>query len=326
MAGQILNGIDSVNILAVRRRRGWVSNGASQVCVIFNPASGKGRAEKRIAEVRDRLGSRVDLQPTQGPGHAEKLALEAAQQGYGIVAAAGGDGTVHEVANGILRSERLETALAVLPVGSANDYAHSIAHGACWETTEAERRVDVGLVRAAGGRERYFVNGLGLGFNGAVTLESRQLRRLQGVALYGVALLRALWRHYRCPMTLVHFDETIRHVPTLAVSVALGRREGNFVLAPKACLDDGLFDYLHAGAISRWELFRNVPGMITGNIPADNPSLWLGRCRHVDVQCDAPLIVHVDGEFFCLPEDQVRGIAIELLPRRLRICTNLLTS
>src|SRR6202011_5089519 len=111
---------------------------------------------------------------------------------------------------------------------------------------------------------RYFVNGLGLGFNGAVTMESRRIRKLQGVLLYGLAMLRALCYHYTSPVMSVSIDADERKLPTLALTVALGKREGNFVVAPNAIVDDGLFDFLHAGALRRWELLSRVPGMITG--------------------------------------------------------------
>jgi len=99
--------------------------------------------------------------------------------------------------------------------------------------TDADiRHVDVGVVRDEKGRERYFVNTLGLGFSGAVALESRRIRRLQGLMLYGLAFLRALVFRYACPTMEVFFDDVKRTAPTLSLTVAIGRREGSFVVAP----------------------------------------------------------------------------------------------
>jgi len=300
---------------------------AADVCVIYNPTAGRGRAPRRLDKLRSALGSRADFQATQGPGHAEELAFKAARDGFSVVAAAGGDGTVHEVANGILRAGKPEVALAVLPVGSANDYAHSLGLDSDWWLKFGEaktaRPVDAGIVHSAAGRERYFVNGLGLGFNGAVTLESRRIRRLRGVFLYGLALLRALYHHYTCPDMTITIDGSVRQTPTLALTVAIGRREGNFVLAPHALVDDGLFDYLHAGCVGRWELLRHVPAMITGDLPTDHPAIWTGRCRHVGVQSETPLTVHLDGELFSRPEDSVRDLEIRILPAALKVITQL---
>src|SRR5262249_18336689 len=139
------------------------------------------------------------------------------------------------------------------------------------------RQVDVGLVRDAAGRERYFVNSLGLGLNGAVTLESRRIRRLQGLALYGLATLPALWYHSACPVMAFTIDGEAWQVPTLLLSVGLGRREGGFVLAPQAQLDDGLFDYLHVGTMSRLEVLRFLPRVASAGPPTDHPRVRIGR-------------------------------------------------
>jgi diacylglycerol kinase family enzyme len=274
--------------------------------------------------LRSVLGSGADFRLTEGPGHAEELALKAACGGYAVVGAAGGDGTVHEVANGLLAANRPGVRLAVYPVGSANDYAHALGLTPEWwlhaGPTPRTRLVDVGLVQDNRGRRRYFINGLGLGFNGAVTLESRRIRRLRGVFLYGVAMLRALRRHFRSPVMSITIDGSVRRVATLALSVAIGRREGNFVVAPDAEVDDGWFDYLHAGAVSRWDLLCRVPQMITGGLRADHPLLWTGRCRDVRVQSESPLTVHLDGEMFCRPEDGLQELEIRILHRALEVC------
>src|SRR5438477_10276529 len=159
----------------------------ANVCVIYNPAAGKGRGVQRLNKLRRVLGARAAFRPTDREGHAEDLALSAAQEGFPIVAAAGGDGTAHEVANGILRSGCHEVTFAVIPVGSANDYAYSLGLDGDWwlrrDERVAARPLDVGLVQS-GPRSRYFINGLGLGFNGAVTLEARKITHLQGLTLY----------------------------------------------------------------------------------------------------------------------------------------------
>jgi diacylglycerol kinase family enzyme len=294
-----------------------------ELCVIFNPAAGRGRAGARLEKLRRDWGSHVEFQPTSHPGHADALAERAAQRGFTIVAAAGGDGTVHEVTNGILRANRPEVDFAVIPIGSANDYAHSLA----WNFPErngAVHSVDVGRVQAANGRERFFVCCLGLGLNGAVTLESRRIRRLQGLALYGLATLRALWYHYGCPdMELAFDDQPPVRLPTLMLSVLVARREGGFVMAPEARLDDGWLDYVHSGALSRLEVLRFLPRLALSGPPSDHPKVRLGRCRRVRLRSSAPLIVHVDGEFFCRPEDRIQDLDIEILPAALRVRTRL---
>ena len=247
-----------------------------ELCVIFNPAAGRRRAAGRLSRLRHQWGTRADFWPTRHAGHAEELAIQASHAGFAVVTAAGGDGTVHEVANGLLRAGRSEVIFGVAPIGSANDYAYSLGHDGS-PAPAGVRAVDVGAVRDATGRQRYFVCCLGLGLNGAVTLESRRIKRLQGLALYGLATLRAVWYHHAFPMmTLTVDDEPPRSAPTLMLSVLLGQREGGFVLAPEARLDDGLFDYVLAGALSRWEVLRYLPRLAHGGPPKDHPKVRLG--------------------------------------------------
>lgn len=295
---------------------------AADLCVIFNPAAGRRRLDEHLERFRRVFGTGIAPLPTQRAGHAEELAFDAARAGCRVVAAAGGDGTVHEVANGLLRADRPEVVLHVLPMGSANDYAHCLNR----ERTNGHpasgvRRVDVGLARGGDGRQRYFINGLGLGFNGAVTLESRKIRHVRGLPLYSLAMLRAMCYQFRCPPLSVSFDGVERQAPTLALTVNLGTREGNFVLAPDAKLDDGLFDYVQAGALKRWEILRFLPSIMASGLPDGHPQIWKGRCRHVSIRAESPLTVHLDGEFFCLPKENVRAIDVTLLPLALAVET-----
>jgi len=295
----------------------------ADICVIFNPRSGRDRARQRMRKLHELLGARAVFRPTERPGHGEELALEAAKQGFATVAAAGGDGTVHEVANGILRARRPEVVLEIYPVGSANDYAHTLGLDPEWrlraDPSIEARAVDVGMVSSPDGRRRHFVNGLGLGINGIVNLEARRIRRLQGLALYGMALLRTMCFRYVYPPMTVTLDGQERRVNTLALTLAIGRREGNFVLAPDAVIDDGWFDYLHAGPLPRWELIWNLPGMISGRLPTDHPKLWRGRCQHVTVVSEEPLPFHIDGELFSEPKKAVHTLDIQILPGALRV-------
>jgi diacylglycerol kinase family enzyme len=230
------------------------------------------------------------------------------------------------VANGLLRADKPDVAFAVFPLGSANDYAFCLGLNSTGQTTEPSgggiRYVDVGQVQAETGKDRFFVNTLGLGFSGLVSVESRRIRWLQGLPLYGLAFLRTLCFHFACPQMTVTFDGQTRIAPTLSLTVAIGKREGSLVVARDAVIDDGLFDYLQAGGLSRWELIRYLPSLAGGGeLPRNHPQIWQGRCREVDLESEAPLTVHLDGEFFALPEDPIRKLQIRIFPGRLKVLT-----
>jgi diacylglycerol kinase family enzyme len=292
-------------------------------CVIYNPAAGRGRAERLLKEFLAHPGVHGDLRPTSAPGHAEELAREAADQGFARVVAAGGDGTVHEVANGVLRSGRRDVVFSTWPVGSANDYAYTLGLTAWWDK-RAEKppteTLDVDVARVtAGGQERYCVNAAGVGFNGMVTIEARKIRFLRGMPLYTLAFLKAMVRHFATPRMRVRFDGTEVDGPTLALTLALAQREGGFPIRPAADLTDGRLDYMHATRLRRWHLVRYLPAMATGNLPENHPLIRLGRATRVEAESEAPLCVHADGEFVCVPEDGVRELTVEVEPARLRV-------
>ena len=148
---------------------------APRLCVIFNPTAGRRRALRRLDALAATWRSQATFCRTEHAGHAVELARQAAESGYGIVAAAGGDGTVHEVANGLLQSGRPDAAFGVIPIGSANDYAYSLRQN----QITSPRLVDVGVIRTHRGDHRYFVCCLGIGFSACVTAESRRIHRLR---------------------------------------------------------------------------------------------------------------------------------------------------
>src|SRR5262245_27530075 len=117
----------------------------------------------------------------------------------------------------------------------------------------------------------------------------------------------------------IRFDDTEVTTPTLALSVLNGQREGNFPLRPAASLTDGMFDYMHATRLGRGHLVRYLPAMVTGRLPENHKLLRLGRARRIAVRSERPLCVHADGEFVCVPEDGIDAIAIEVVPRHLRV-------
>lgn len=290
----------------------------ADLCVIFNPASGKQRGRARLAKIRQAFGAHVEFRGTERPGHAVELAEQAARAGFPIVAAAGGDGTAHEVLNGLMRVRNPDVRFSIIPIGSANDYAYSL--GLDQRHPPPPRSVDVGLVRAATGKSAYFGCGLGMGFTGSVTAESRRIRRLQGMLLYGAAAVRSLVDHFHAPLMVLQIDdEPAWTTPTLLFSTLVGKREGGFPIAPQAILDDGLFDLVHAGDLSRLEVLYFLPRLALAGPPTSYPKVRQGRCRRVQLRSDSPLIAHVDGEMFCFRDDNIRALEIEIVPKALPV-------
>jgi diacylglycerol kinase (ATP) len=292
-----------------------------RVCVIFNPSAGRRRAARRLQRFRECWQHTAVFRPTESAGHARTLAASAVDEGYPIIAAAGGDGTVHEVAGGILQSDPKDVTFAVVPMGSANDYAFSIEQqfGKAELDDDTGHPVDVGVVRTERG-EHFFVESVGIGLSAQITVESRKIAHRQGLWLYGTAAFRVLCRRERAaPLTLTWDEEPPVESPTRLLSVLLGQREGNFLMARQALLDDGQFDIVHGVDVGPWQALALLPKFLAGGPPANHPQITLRRCRRLHVESADPLTLHADGEIVATPTDNLHTLDIALLPKRLRV-------
>src|SRR5690606_28216745 len=137
------------------------------------------------------------------PTHAVELARKAAEEGYDIVVALGGDGTVHEVINGLMQAETARRPLlGVVPFGSGNDFAHNIGVPADPEAaleavfTGAPRKIDLATIIDNLGRTEYWDNTLNMGFGGAVTIHSHKMPLLRGFLMYLAAVLQTIFMSY----------------------------------------------------------------------------------------------------------------------------------
>ncbi len=291
-------------------------------CVIYNSVAGRHRASERMRRFKEAWAGKLEFRPTERRGHAVDLAREAALEGFATVAAAGGDGTAHEVAIGLLNSQRTDVTFAVIPLGSANDYANSVRQqfGAMSLREPGGDFLDVGLVRTPDEREFHFFESLGTGLSAQVTLESNATPWLQGRLLYGYAACRVLARMDGPTLFSISEDgSAAESCPTLLVCVMLGRREGGFVLAPEARLDDGLFDLFHARRLSRWQALGLLLGCAIRGVPQSHPEVRVSQCRTLRVRSEKALTVHADGEIQIRPEDEIHEITMDILPRRLRV-------
>lgn len=297
------------------------------LCVIYNPRAGRRRSGRLWLEMRRRLAHQADFWPTTAAGEGIALARKACDLGYSTLVAAGGDGTFHEVANGILTSTKPATAMGLIPLGSGNDYARTLrlprdadtlVH---WVCSSKAWCVDVGEATLPGQTgPRYFINTLGLGLSGAVSWEARQIHGLRGLPLYGLAAIKAIWRSFHALDTQFVVDDQPWSTATLFLSVAVGPTEGGgFVVAPEAKLDDGWLDYLHASSMSRWAALNHLPRLALGWLPENGGPIRRGRCRTMLIQSQQPMTIHTDGELIATPRQPAHEVAIRLLDRRLRL-------
>lgn len=301
--------------------------------VIVNPAADRGRAARAVPPLEARLaaaGARWEVRRSERPGHAAELAESAAGAGWPAVVAVGGDGVIHEVANGLLRAagEAPTLPLGLVPAGSGNDFVKLLgipprrpAAAADRLLAAAPRRVDVGRVErcvADQGPEGvwHFTNGVGLGFDAQVATEASRIRRLRGLAIYALALARTL-RRLQSPRIRVEVDgRVVADRELVLATIANGAcHGGSFRLTPGARLDDGALDVLVAHRRTVPGVLRLIPRVLRGDLHGI-PGVELLRGAVVRVRSEVPLPIHADGE---LVARGVRELDVRVLPGRLTL-------
>lgn len=233
--------------------------------------------------------------------------------------AVGGDGTFHEVLNGLLSHEGNTTELGILPLGTADDFSVSLSAQLKQQKTHS-LVIDVGLVEWQDGR-RYFGNVLGIGLTGRVAQASRWSPGLPARLRYSLALMRCLWDDVQAPMVRLSYDDDpVVEQPLLSLTVASGMREGSFRLMPWAKLDDGQFDVLQVARLTRLDLVRYFPGLLMGRLPKNDLRIATRCCRSLTIESRQRLAMHLDGELpRGLPTSGTIEITVRLLDSRLRV-------
>jgi diacylglycerol kinase (ATP) len=245
---------------------------------------------------------------TRAPGEAISLAQQASAS-HDVIFAAGGDGTVHEVVNGLLRGAG-KAALGVIPLGSGDDFAKLLTG------SKGFRSVDAGRI-VSGAETRYFANGMDIGFgaHGAANVQHVP-RFLKGFAAYLGALFLTMVRYPLLRVRLQLDGELPLELVTAMTAVMNGTTlGGSFRVCPDALPDDGLLDLMIAPDCGRLEILGVVPSILNGTHVA-NPRFRMARAKRVRIQSDEPLLIEADGEMVL---GGARDLQVEVLPGALRV-------
>lgn len=300
--------------------------------IIYNPAAGKGTARKNLPKVEMLLhdhGFDYDLTQTAGRGHALVLSRQAAEEGRDLIVAAGGDGTVNEVINGLMTANmngRKLPALGVLPIGTGNDFSFGAGipqkiDDACETVAHGQRhQIDVGQV--TGGdfpQGRYFGNGIGLGFDTVVGFEAAKITWLHGAASYFAALVKTIFLYAHAPVYEISIDGAVQQKAFLMVSVMNGRRMGGaFMTAPQSDPGDGSFDLCLAGQVSQIAILPLALRFINGS-QGEHPAVEMARGRQITIRAvEGTIPAHADGETVCTAG---KALTVQIYPAALEVVT-----
>ncbi|HUA37768.1 MAG TPA: diacylglycerol kinase family protein [Candidatus Sulfopaludibacter sp.] len=293
-----------------------------RTCVIFNPAA-RGDKARHFRHHLDKIASRGALKATVVPGDARRLATEAVADGFELIVAAGGDGTVNEVLNGIgdAADGFARARLGVLPLGTVNVFAREIGLPLrierAWETLQRgrETRLDLSRVEFSvdGARQQqYFVQLAGAGLDArAIELLSWPLKKKFGPLAYVIAGLKAL--RGRLPKIILRV-EGLTAAGEL-VLIGNGRFYGGpFEIFPGADARDGLLDVCVLPRADWLSLLRCAPGLLMrGKLPVNAVQRF--RAPGFELTGDGSASFELDGEWagnlpatFCVAREQLRVV------------------
>jgi diacylglycerol kinase (ATP) len=298
--------------------------------VIVNPVSGRGRARKLIPTIERILHAsnlNFDLLLTKRPWHAAELAEVAARQGIDVIVSAGGDGTLNEIINGLMRARQegyANSALGVLSIGTGNDFAASLGlpvrlkEAAQVIVHNKRRQVDVGILKGCGfPNGRYFGNCVGIGFDAAGGVLAEKITWTRGLLAYLIAALQNIFLYYKAPTLKIQTDTETIHMPSLLVSIMNGKRiGGGFWTAPNASADDGLFDLCIAEEVSRPRMLTLLPHFLKGT-QINQPEIQMKQSRTVKITAtNGVMPIQADGEIL---DDACLEVSIKILPKQLEV-------
>ncbi len=295
----------------------------TSIPLFINPTAGRGRAGRRLLTIESLLRDNcvdTEVHTSTAMGDIEQQVRAVIDAGADRIIVAGGDGSVHEAVNGIMRSEK-DAALGIIPTGTGNDFAKAAGISLDWQATarlladritsnSPARRIDVGRMN-----ERYFGNGAGVGFDAKVSRIARDFKWPIGDLVYLVAVLRAMIDGIITPDMKIVADDFSWDGPLTLANVSNGAWVGGmFHIAPMADHADGMLDLLVVAPVSGPRILRLLPKLMQGEHMGETEITHVSL-RSVRITAAAPVPSHLDGEVQPLGT----SFDIEILPGALSL-------
>jgi diacylglycerol kinase (ATP) len=271
-----------------------------RVVVVANPTAGRGRAGKQIGKVDaalDALRVEHEIRVTGSAADMEATARRVAEEGAGIVAVLGGDGTVSSAANGLVGSP---AALAVLPAGTGDDFAKAVGVGrldAAVRLLAAPKIASIDVIKVtAGATVRHFVNVAGAGFDSEVNETANAMTvRLGSTGTYVAAVVKTLSRFVPARYEIA-VDEEVFSVDAMLAVVGNGMSYGGGMkVLPSARLNDGRLDVCIVEELSKPAFLRAFPRVFTG-AHAAHPKVRMLQGTRVSMEANRKIQLYADGE------------------------------
>lgn len=275
-----------------------------RIHLFLNPTAGRGRAGRRrsrILELFEESGVDVDLHASRAVGDLESQVLTCVDDGAERVVVAGGDGTIHEAVNGIMRS-RKSASLGVVPTGTGNDFAKACNIPLHWEhatslladriaANQTARTIDVGQFN-----DRFFANGAGIGFDAKVTRIAKSIHLPIGDLVYLLAVFRTMMGRVSTPSVRITSGEYTWDGPLTLASISNGPWIGGmFHIAPMAKNTDSVFELLIAKPVTRRRILALLPKLMKGTHMRE-AEIVHRSIKKLSIISEQAIPSHLDGE------------------------------
>jgi len=286
-----------------------------KITLIANPISG-GRKDKTellkiVSDYFSQNGIKVTLKTTSRRGEATEFAKQSVRNSDDLVVVVGGDGTINEVASGLVGSE---VAMGIIPMGSGNGLARTLRipqniEKACKLISEGDRvKIDTGKANG-----RFFVLVAGVGFDAAVGKRFDEHHKRGPISYFYIGTKEFFL--YKPEILKISFDDHSLEVKPFLIAVANGQQYGNnAIIAPDAKLNSGFLDITIIHNTSVFQLIRALPKLFSGRLKG-YPNADFYQAKSVRIQRSAPGVLNIDGE----PVDEQSVIEISILPKCLKI-------
>jgi len=293
--------------------------------LIINLTAGGGKPRshlKTIFKYLEENGFDFKVSYTSHHGEAIELARKAADRGIDLIVSIGGDGTVNEIVNGIMKSKN-DPSLGIIPLGWANDFIKST--GIPSDTIKAckilvkgkTKKIDTGLIDG----QTYFANILGVGFDAEIAQLANQMKskhpnlRILGAFVYIFATIKKLLSPFGYHNVKIKFDGQEIHSKILFIAISNGKfYGGRFKITPEAILDDGLLEICTVEEMGRLKYLMSIPKVFKGTHESIK-GINFYRAKKIVIQSSEPVLAQVSGEVI---EGQ-KEFNITLLPKSLKL-------
>ena len=293
--------------------------------LIINLTAGGGKPRphlKTIFKCLKENGFNFKVSYTSHHGEAVELAQKAADKGVDLIISIGGDGTVNEIVNGIMKSKN-DPSLGIIPLGWANDFIKSTdipsdIIEACKILIKGKtKKIDVGVIN----NQIYFANICGIGFDAEVALLANQMKskhpnlRILSAFVYVFATVKKLLSPFGYHNVKIKFDGQEIHFKILFIAISNGKfYGGRFKITPEAILDDGLLEICLVEEMGRFKYLSIIPKAFKGT-HSSVKGVNFYRAKEVVIQSSEPVLAQVSGEVI---EGQ-KEFTITLLPKSLKL-------